>query len=236
MQGIRGLLFDKDGTLFDFQKTWGLWARDFIHVMASNGADPEYLADLIDFDLPGAKFKAESIAIAGTMAEIAEALHPGLSDMSVEVIEQQGNKAASDVGLVEAIPLKPYLTTLKSSGFRLGVSTNDAEASAKAHLESVGILDMFDFIAGYDSGFGSKPEPGMQLAFCEAMSLRPSEVVMIGDSNHDLIAGNAAGMPTIGVLTGVANEKALKLRADVVLEHIGLIPAILNSTDGDPAT
>jgi len=236
MQGIRGLLFDKDGTLFDFQKTWGVWARDFIKLMAADVAQPEFLAKLIDFDLSNEKFKPESVAIAGTMQEIAQALSKGLPHLSIDKIEQQGNEAAKKVSLIEAVPLKPYLKRLKSTGLLLGISTNDAEASAKAHLGETEILNMFDFVSGYDSGFGAKPDPGMQFAFCEAMSLKPTEVAMIGDSTHDLIAGKAAGMPTIGVLTGVADEETLVPYADVIVENIGLIPAVLKSPNGDHAT
>ena len=85
----------------------------------------------------------------------------------------------------------------------------------------------FDFIAGFDSGYGAKPEPGMQLGFCAATGLRPEQVMMIGDSHHDLISGRAAGMVTVGVLTGLATADDLAPLADVVLNHIGELPAYL---------
>ena len=50
-------------------------------------------------------------------------------------------------------------------GFRLGIATNDAETSARAQAESLGLLPFLDFIVGYDSGHGGKPEPGMVTAF-----------------------------------------------------------------------
>jgi phosphoglycolate phosphatase len=52
---------------------------------------------------------------------------------------------------------------------------------------------------------------------------------MVGDSTHDLIAGRAAGMPTIGVLTGMAGRETLEPYADAVLENIGEIPGFLAS-------
>jgi phosphoglycolate phosphatase len=51
---------------------------------------------------------------------------------------------------------------------------------------------------------------------------------MVGDSLHDLVAGAAAGMQRIGVLTGMARYEDLAPHADVVLPDIGHIPAWLN--------
>ena len=35
---IDGLIFDKDGTLFDFHATWARWTADLItHLVASHG-------------------------------------------------------------------------------------------------------------------------------------------------------------------------------------------------------
>ncbi len=50
---------------------------------------------------------------------------------------------------------------------------------------------------------------------------------MVGDSTHDLVAGRAAGMLAIGVLTGMAARSDLDPYADLVLNDIGEIPALL---------
>ena len=59
------------------------------------------------------------------------------------------------------------------------------------------------------------------------MGLLPYKVVMVGDSTHDLIAGRAARMHTIGVLTGLAPRSELTPYADVILPDISHIPAHL---------
>ncbi|MEM7090648.1 MAG: HAD-IA family hydrolase, partial [Pseudomonadota bacterium] len=91
-----------------------------------------------------------------------------------------------------------------------------------------GIREHFDFIAGYDSGHGFKPGPGQLLAFAAHVGVDPSRVAMVGDSLHDLQAGRAAGMVTIGVLTGLAGADVLAPMADVVLPDIGHIPGWLS--------
>ncbi|MGI9389734.1 MAG: HAD family hydrolase, partial [Boseongicola sp.] len=111
----------------------------------------------------------------------------------------------------------------------LGLMTNDSEVPAKAHLAQVGIADRFSFVAGYDSGFGAKPEPGPLLAFSDAVGIAPQNTLMVGDSRHDLVAGRAAGMATVGVLTGVATAEDLQDLADVILPDIRGISTWLGS-------
>jgi phosphoglycolate phosphatase len=90
------------------------------------------------------------------------------------------------------------------------------------------VLDAFDFIAGFDSGFGGKPAPGQLLRFCEDLMLKPAHCAMVGDSLHDLHAGRAAGMTTIGVLTGPASRADLAPHADFVMDTIAEIPTWLD--------
>jgi phosphoglycolate phosphatase len=54
--------------------------------------------------------------------------------------------------------------------------------------------------------------------------------VMVGDSLHDLVAGRAAGMQTVGVLTGPACRAELAPCADAVLPDIGHLTEWLGNT------
>jgi phosphoglycolate phosphatase len=128
---------------------------------------------------------------------------------------------------IEAAPLIPLLDRLRAAGLVLGLATNDSEVPARAHLERAGILDYFAFVAGYDTGHGAKPSPGMLTAFCAATGIAPAACAMIGDSVHDLDSGRAAGMITVGVLTGLALREDLAPHADVVLDDIAGLPGWL---------
>ena len=115
----------------------------------------------------------------------------------------------------------------RRSHFSLGVMTNDAEKGAQAHLKAAGIYDLLDFVAGSDTGYGSKPAPEPLLAFAKKTDLKVDEIAMVGDSLHDLQAANAAGMIRVAVLTGMATEKQLKNFADIVLPSIADLPDLL---------
>jgi len=150
-------------------------------------------------------------------------------DGSVDAIEAVLTDLALDAPLTPAVPLAPLLDSLTRAGVALGVMTNDAEVAARAHLGSAGVLDRFAFIAGFDSGHGAKPSPTPLLAFADAVGRDPAQIAMVGDSTHDLIAGRAAGMRTVGVLTGPATRADLAPLADVVLPDIGHLPGWLGT-------
>jgi len=222
---VQGIIFDKDGTLFDFATTWEAWAAAFLMRVA--GGDRGRAADLgsaIGFDVAKRRFARDSLVIAGTSADVAAALAPYLPDLSTNRLLYMLNEESGQAPQAEAVPLAPFLAGLRARGLALGVATNDAEAPARAHLDAAGVTGHFDFIAGFDSGHGGKPAPGQLLAFCEATGLVPEVVVMVGDSLHDLSAGHAAGMRCVAVLTGMADADDLAPHAHVVLPDIGHIP------------
>ena len=221
---IDGVIFDKDGTLFDFRRSWGGWARSFLTGLSDDPDQAARLGRAIGYDLHAGSFSRDSVVIAGTAAEIAAELAPHLPGQPIAAITAQVNEAASRAPMAEAVPLIPLLSGLRARGLRLGLATNDSEAPARAHLAAHGITDLFDFIAGYDSGHGPKPGPGMCLAFARQTVLNPARIAMVGDSAHDLHAGRAAGMVCVGVLTGIAGEADLAPLADVILPDIGALP------------
>jgi phosphoglycolate phosphatase len=231
---LRGLLFDKDGTLFDFHGTWGAWSVALIERLSrGNPGRARALAAAIHFDLEAGRFAKTSPVIAGTMEVLVRAITRTLPEARPDGIRRYLAGAAAEVRPVEAAPLVPLLDALRARGLVLGVATNDAEEPARAQLAEAGVLDRFDFVAGYDSGYGAKPGTGMHAAFCEAMALAPAEVAMIGDSTHDLHSGRAAGMLAVAVLTGPAEAEDLAPHADAVLAHVGEIPSWLNGLPSD---
>lgn len=228
---IRGLLFDKDGTLFDFNRTWVQWYLEFIQSIT--GGDPSLvarLADMLQFDLAAQAFAPRSPVIAGTLDDITRQVTTALPHRDPAELHDIIVASATSARQHAVVPLAPLLDGLLGRGIKIGLATNDAESSARAHLAGAGIIDRFCFIAGYDSGYGAKPEAGMMQEFLRFTGLAPRQVAMIGDSTHDLHSGRAAGMHTIAVLTGPAGADDLAPHADVVLDDIGQIPAWLDQS------
>ena len=229
MVEFSGILFDKDGTLFDFHQTWGNWSKTFLlDLVAGDESRAREMAVAVGFDFDMARYHEESLLVHGTPSDIAEELLPYLPGANPATIVTRMNTLSAQVPQVEATKLVPLLSELRSRGLALGIATNDAEAPARTHLKATGIDGYFDSILGCDSGFSPKPAPDMLLAFAELNGLDPARVAMIGDSTNDLIAARSAGMIAVGVLTGSATRGQLSSMADVILPSIAGLPKWLD--------
>lgn len=220
---LEAVIFDKDGTLFDFRQSWGAWTESLLAELADSPADARRLGAVLGYDAASRAFAPDSPVISQTTPEIADLLHPHVKGLSLQGLNDRMNALSAAAPMVPAVPLREVLAGLKERGLVLGLATNDTEAPARAHLAGAGVLDLFDFVAGCDSGWGGKPAPGQLLAFVTAHGLTPRRVAMVGDSLHDLDAGRAAGMKAVAVLTGIATEADLAPHADVVLADIGAL-------------
>ena len=227
---IRAVIFDKDGTLFDFRASWSD-ATDSLLAQLSGG-DPVLaltLAQAILYDPVRGGFDPSSPLIAGTLDDALGLLGPHLPDMSRTRLAALMHQSAAEAQMIAPLPLAPLLDALRATGRELSVATNDSEAAAHLHLKRAGILDAFAHVLGFDSGYTPKPAPDMLLELADRAALAPAQVMMVGDSTHDLIAGRAAGMVTIGVLTGLADRDTLSPHADLVLPDIGHLRAWLGA-------
>jgi phosphoglycolate phosphatase len=223
---IKGLLFDKDGTILDFYKTWIPINR----AMATDAArgDPQLAAKLLragghdpetDIVASGTVLSAAGVVgIATCFAQILEdRTQSDLEDLVARNFREGGAKYATLIeGAVDEI------ARLSTRGYHVGLATNDTMEGLHASLRRFDpLIDSFKFLVACDSGYGAKPEPGMGLAFAEAMGLEPSSCAMIGDSIHDLEMGRRAGFGLrIGVLTGPSRRDDLEPHADMVIDSI----------------
>ena len=229
LTGVTAVLFDKDGTLFDFSASWSAWAAQVLqHLSDGDPARATDMAQAIRFDPERGEFQPDSPVIAGTMDEPVRLLAPLLPDgWSADRLKAYLFRSAAQAAMVPPVPLAPLMQQLRGRNLVLGVATNDAESIARDHLARAGILSQFAHVLGYDSGFTPKPAPDMLLGFAQFAGLNPAHVVMVGDSTHDLVAGRAAGMQTVAVLTGMAGRADLAPYADIVLPDIGHLPQAL---------
>ena len=226
-----GVLFDKDGTLIDFHLTWGPAVYAVIHTLAAGDrALMEAQAEALHFSMETKRFLASSPLIAGSTADYGGRWANALGRADIEVLKTEIDALSAAESLRALTPISEPLAVfsrLSALGLRLGVATNDSEQSARRQLETLGVAPYVEFLAGYDSGHGAKPEPGMVLAFADHLGVATSAIVVVGDSLHDLAAARAAGATAVAVLSGPAEQAALEPHAHFVIEHIGHLPDLL---------
>ncbi len=226
---ISGILFDKDGTLLDYAKSWTPVNYELARIAA---AGDEALARRLmvagGMDPASGHVTPDSLLAAGTAVEIAEGFVSAGAPFTAEALAALfDNLFANSAELAVAVTdLAAFFATLHARGYRLGVASSDNEASIRATARRFGFEGYLHYVAGYDSGFGVKPEPGMLLGFCAATGLEPHEVAMVGDNNHDLHMGRNSGAGlNVAVLTGTGSRESLSAASDYCLDDItGLLP------------
>lgn len=233
LSSIRGILFDKDGTLIDFNRTW----FGIIMTLARQAAEGDEvtaraLTERGGYDWQQQRFLGGSVVAAGTIADLVDLWHPELAEPgrrgriagydSVAVAE--GARSAAGIA-----GLRETLETLGGRGFQLGIATNDSEAGARATAAALDLTALFHSIIGYDSVAQPKPWPDQIHLFAARTGLDPAAIAMVGDNTHDLEMAHAAGAGiAIGVLSGNSTRTELAGLADIIVDSIADLPDLFS--------
>ena len=94
------------------------------------------------------------------------------------------------------------LQQLRDAGLQLACLTNKPLSFAKPLLQAKGLDAFFAHVFGGDSFERKKPDPLPLLKTCEALGVKPSQALMVGDSSNDAQAARAAGCPVVLVRYG----------------------------------
>ncbi|MEH3144159.1 MAG: HAD family hydrolase [Methylobacterium frigidaeris] len=234
---LRAVLFDKDGTLIDYRRSWepinrraaALAARGDAalarHLLASGGMDPD-----------SGDTEGDSVLAAGSTGEIARAWIAAGAAWAPEPLTRALDElfTASAADGVPVTDLGALFGTLARAGLAVGVASSDSEAAIRLLLRALGLDGCVAFVAGYDSGHGTKPGPGMLLGFSRATGLPPSRIAVVGDNLHDIAMARAGGAGlAVAVLTGTGTRDRLAAAADHCLPSIADLPGLLTGTAGD---
>ncbi len=221
---IAGILFDKDGTLLDFDASWAPVNRR-LAAAASRGdqALADRLLDACGMDPQSGHIRPDSLLAVAHTREIAAAMISAGSPFELaELVALMDDLCAEASDLsVPVTDLAALFSTLKQAGFRIGIASSDNERSIRNIIRRFGLDEHVDYVAGYDSGHGAKPGAGMVLGFCRHTGLEPRQVAVVGDSNHDMHMGiNAGAGLRLAVLGGTGSRQSLEGAADHCLADI----------------
>lgn len=232
MADIKGILFDKDGTLVDFHATW--FAIGETLALRAAGGDRDRAEELLaaaGFDFASHRFVPDSIFAAGTNADIVGLWYPELANGARQDMVAEFDRFTTSEGASRPVVLpgcREAIVTLHDAGYRLGVATNDSTGGAERTLAALGMAQMFVAAYGYDAVANPKPAPDTVHAFCDLTGLRASQLAMVGDNRHDLAMARAGGVGlAIGVLSGTGTRETLAPLADAVLDSIAELPDYL---------
>jgi pyrophosphatase PpaX len=99
---------------------------------------------------------------------------------------------------------------LHRRGVKLGIVTSKLTDTAWRGLDLCGFRDVFGVLVGADTLKKHKPDPAPVLKALELLESDPSTTVFVGDSPHDMEAGQNAGVRTAAALWGPFSRERLE--------------------------
>lgn len=231
----KGIIFDKDGTLFDYYDVWAPVFRSSITSILSQ------LGRSDDRELASSMLRMLGIGDEGINPKGLVFKHNGsymlmrlflfsrkhrlhykkLIKCFMEGYYDSQDLLKDSLESVSSSQLAPLFSDLKAAGYKIGIATSDNRESTDICMQHFQIEQYIDMIATYDDHYKKKPHPDSMRAFCRKFGFSPEEVIVVGDAPVDMkYARRGKAGYIIGVLSGSGDVKSLTRLADTVYEDI----------------
>lgn len=232
------ILFDKDGTLLDFDAFWiSLSERSLGAVLARFARQEIPMCELLEtLGVHGNAADPNGILCKGTYRQMGEAIHAilcryGCKASADEVTDAviAAYNANADAGEVRPTcpALREVLTALRARGKRLAVVTTDTDRVTLRCLQRLGIEDLFDRIYADDGKTPMKPDPFCADDFCRTFGIPKSRVVMVGDTLTDVGFARNAGISVVSLARSEQSRAMLLSVADAVISDLSELSDVL---------
>jgi len=235
------IVFDKDGTLLDFDFTWGhrtaTWVRTLAASAPGNKSQFEYFSQAIGYDWKNQTVLADGPIAVTTALKLmtlaAGALYQqGLpwheaERLAVETIRQT---MGPPMQAAEIRPVGDVIGTIKrfkKAGLLMAVATGDDRDPTESSLSLLGIAEDMEAVVCGDDPLPEKPDPAALLHLGIETGIPTSQMLMVGDSVNDMLTGrNAKVAGCIGISGSTGNPVELAAHADVVLSSIDQLAVV----------
>jgi phosphoglycolate phosphatase-like HAD superfamily hydrolase len=230
------IIFDKDGTLLDFDAMWGEWIEALaagLEAETGQALRGEFFA-LMGYDAGARRTLAGGHLAVDSLAEQAALARAFLQSRGLAAKEAERAVAAAWTipdPVATARPcadLPGLFGRLRVKGHRLAVATSDDRAGTVATLRALGVIDLLEAVLcaddpprGQTAGVRpGKPRPDMVWEANEITGIPAAKTAVVGDAAVDMRMARAAGALAVGVLSGVSDRAALEGEADVIIGSI----------------
>jgi phosphoglycolate phosphatase len=195
LQDIRAVLFDLDGTLIDSAPDLGA-AADKMR---------------IDRGLPSLPYELyRPLAGAGArgMLKVAFDMTPEHQDFMAMREEFFANyEAAMTVRTYVFDGVSDLIQALQAQSLAWGVVTNKMARFTDPLVQAMPLFESAAAIVSGDTTPHPKPHPEPLFEAARRLRLAPEQCLYVGDDERDIVAGRAAGMPTVAATYGYLGEK-----------------------------
>ncbi len=237
---IQYILFDKDGTLLDFEAFWGAVTLGAVRdILQSVGVDLDLTEEVMTlYGYEDGVADITGLFAGGTYEMIAEATHKLLTekgykldyDHFYQLLKDKFHEHSEDGELKATCDdIQGLFQDLTDRGIRCAVVTSDDSIVAKQCLDDLGITEYFDEIYAADGDVPAKPDPYYINKICREKGVSKDEILMVGDTIIDAQFAKNGGVKLCSIAKNEKNRKTLEPMADFILHDISGIPAILDA-------
>lgn len=234
---ISCVVFDKDGTLMNFEIAWGERIEAWIRYMVSAVDGDESLAEAIclmfgidpisgdiaiDGPIMSSSMEKMITLSAGVMYRTSGIPWHEAEAIATEAIEVIFGAPLSDEEIQPLGDVDATLSKMREAGITIAVATADEREMSEKCLEMLGIRHHISLLMCGDDPLPQKPDPAVMAWIGSELDADPTSILMVGDTINDMLTGrngNAAGCIAISP-NGSNDSSALAPFADVVLGSI----------------
>ncbi len=232
------IVFDKDGTLIDFNAFWikiSVYAiKDILRELGREDIPYEKILSVLGVE--NGEADIDGILCKGTYEQMGLAVHNILKEYRCDVLPEdviqmviEAYNKNADKGEIKPTceNIREVLERLKNDGKKLLVVTTDNSEITHKCLEKLGIQEFFDKVYTDDGKTPVKPDPYCILEYCRLNDIDKDKIVMVGDTMTDIQFARNAGISVIGVGASGKNRDKLSDCADAVVSDISYISSVL---------
>ena len=215
---IDAVLFDLDGTLIDSAPDLG-------------AAADKMRTDRGLTSIPLANYRPMAGSGARGMIGVAFGLKPEFANF--EVLKEEffvNYEACMTERTYPFDGVAELIARITQTGLKWGVVTNKSARFTLPLTKAMPLFNTAQSIVSGDTTPHSKPHPAPLLEAARQLAIAPGRCVYVGDDERDIVAGRAAGMPTVAAAygyLGTAVDTAL-WKADATIESPKALLKVLN--------
>lgn len=223
LDNIQAMMFDLDGTLIDSIPTYFDIMDTILDTVGLPRAPKEQVAEFMTAGLDALKKIIPEEMMDRKEELIQECITVGRKEFR--------NRFTHEVELFDGV--SELFSRLAERNISIGVVTTTQRQVIERKLAPLArkyIKDALDAVVTVEDAPRRKPAPDPLIECARRLNVSPERCVYVGDSHVDIRAGNAAGMMTIGVLTGLDDDKTLQReKPSLILDSVDDIRELFSS-------
>ena len=213
---IKAVIFDLDGTLVKFGLDVVNIRREAIEVIRKHDVYVDNLGSL------------NMYLIIEVLQKYTDACTlSSLKNILWGIVEKYELKAAEEVVLQPNV--LNILESLKNSGLKLAIVTNNGQKATKKVLEKCGLLHLFTEVITRDDVDKLKPDGESIEKALKNMEIVADNAIYVGDSEMDIVATKNARVTSVSVPSGISTiPNLIKAEPDYILNSLDSLPNLFN--------